>query len=120
MKNIIRCGVAAFVGLWSISIEAAPPTGSDPMTQCHKVHSDVGLLVRATASSKGKKLGSLSKGDRVQLDGEELAGTGAVYPMIKKDADGAYWVKIKAPKEGYVLYSSDDDPEYTYIVPCKQ
>jgi len=78
------------------------------------------LLIRATASSKGRKAGSLQKGQKVKLDGESLAGTGAVYPMVKKDGDGAYWVKIKAPKEGYVLYSSDDDPEYTYIVPCSQ
>lgn len=46
------------------------------MAECHKVFSDVGLLVRASAPSKGKKVGSVKKGDKVQLDGEELAGTG--------------------------------------------
>ena len=120
MKNIIRCVAIASVAIWSISTGAAQPTGSDPMTEYHKVYSEVGLLIRATASSKGRKIGSLQKGQKVKLDGESLAGTGAVYPMMKKDAEGAYWVEIKAPKEGYVLYSSDDDPEYTYIVPCSQ
>ncbi len=76
------------------------------------------MLIRATASSKGRKAGSLQKGQKVKLDGESLAGTGAVYPMVKKDGDGAYWVKVKAPKDGYVLYSSDDDPSYAYLVPC--
>jgi hypothetical protein len=119
MKNIIRCVAIASLAAWSINAHAAPPTGSDPLLECHKVFSEVGLVVRASASSEGRKIGSLSKGQKVQLDGEELEGTGAVYPMIKKSADGSYWVKIKSPKEGYVLYSSDDDPDYTYIVPCK-
>ena len=118
MKNIVRCTAIALAAAWSVSNGAAQPSGSDPMAECHKVHSEVGLLVRASASSKGRKVGNLSKGDKVRLDGESLAGTGAVYPMIQKDADGAYWVKIKAPKAGYVLYSSDDDPKYTYLVPC--
>ena len=96
------------------------PTGSDPLLQCHRVFSEVGLLVRASASSKGRKVGSVKKGDKVQLDGEELSGTGAVYPQMKTDDDGGYWVKIKSPVAGYVLYTSEDDPEYRYIVPCKQ
>lgn len=89
------------------------------MQQCHKVFSEVGLIVRATASSKGRKLGSLSKGEKVQLDGEKLGETGAVYPMIQDGAEGTYWIKLKKPIAGYVLYSSDDDADYTYIVPCK-
>ena len=119
MKNILRCVAIASLAACGISADAAPPTGSDPLLQCHKVFSEVGLVVRASASSDGKKIGSLSKGEKVQLDGEELPGTGAVYPMIKNGADGEYWVKIKSPKAGYVLYSSDDDSDYTYIVPCK-
>jgi hypothetical protein len=83
------------------------------------VFSEVGLIVRASASSDGKKVGSLSKGQRVQLDGEELEGTGAVYPQMKKDSEGSYWIKLKSPTAGWVLYTSDDDLDYTYIVPCK-
>jgi hypothetical protein len=120
MQNIIRAVAIACVAVWTLCPAIAQPTGSDPLAECHKVHSEVGLLIRATASSSGKKVGSLSKGEKVQLDGEELAGTGAVYPMMKKDSDGAYWVKIKAPKEGYVLYTSDDDLDYKYIVPCRK
>ena len=119
MKNTLRCAVIVFVAFWGTNTDAAPPTGSDPMTQCHKVFSEVGLLVRASASSSAKKIGSLTKGQKVQLDGESLPETGAVYPMIKKDSEGSYWIKLKAPKAGYVLYSSDSDPNYTYIVPCK-
>ena len=118
MKNLIRFIAVASLAVSASTIDAAPPTGSDPLLECHKVHSEVGLLVRSSASSNGKKLGSLSKGDKVQLDGESLPGTGAVYPMIKKDSEGAYWVKIKSPKAGYVLYSSDSDPDYQYVVPC--
>ena len=121
MHNVIRAGLIAIVGVWSIATAAAEaPTGSDPLTQCHRVNSEVGLLIRASASSNGRKVGSVKKGDKVQLDGEELAGTGAVYPQMKKDKDGGYWVKIKAPASGYVLYTSEDDTDYRYIVPCKQ
>ncbi len=121
MKNVLRAVVAAIVGLWSIGTASAEaPTGSDPLLECHRVNSEVGLLIRASASSSGRKVGSVKKGDKVKLDGEELAGTGAVYPQMKKDKDGGYWVKIKAPAEGYVLYTSDDDTDYRYIVPCKQ
>ena len=120
MKNIFRSAAFAAVALWTLSTGAAQPTGSDPMAECHKVFSEVGLQIRATASSEGRKVGSLQKGQKVKLDGESLAGTGAVYPMIKEDDAGGYWVKIKAPKAGYVLYSSDDDPSYTYLVPCSK
>lgn len=121
MQNIIRAGMIAIVSVWSIGTAAAEaPTGSDPLAECHRVFSEVGLIVRATASSNGKKVGRLEKGEKVQLDGEELSGAGAVYPMMKKDSTGGYWIKIKAPKEGYVLYTSADDTEYRYIVPCKQ
>lgn len=120
MTNIIRCVLATCAAaLSSSSIEAAPPSGSDPLAECQKVHSDVGLIVRASASSNGKKIGRLEKGVKVQLDGEELSGTGAVYPMMKKDSEGGYWIKIKAPQEGYVLYTTADDTDYTYVVPCK-
>ena len=118
MRNLIRWVAVASVVTFCLSTEAAQPTGSDPMQECHKVFSEVGLLVRASPSSEGKKLGSLEKGEKVRLDGETLAGTGAVYPMIQKDSDGSFWVKIKAPKAGYVLYSSADDENYTYLVPC--
>ena len=118
MRNLI-CGVAAACVLTlGLRADAAQPTGSDPMEECHKVFAEVGLLVRASPSSGGKKVGSLAKGEKVRVDGETLEGTGAVYPMIKKDSEGAFWVKIKAPKAGYVLYSSADDADYTYIVPC--
>jgi hypothetical protein len=120
MTNIIRCTVVALTVALSSSIQAAPPTGSDPLTECHRVFSEVGLIVRASASSKGKKIGRLEKGAKVMLDGEELSGTGAVYPMMKKDSEGGYWIKIKSPQEGYVLYTSEDDTDYTYIVPCKR
>ena len=120
MTNITRCILTLLAAAIAASIEAAPPTGSDPLDECHKVHSEVGLIVRASASSNGKKVGRLEKGAKVQLDGEELSGTGAVYPQMKKDSEGGYWVKIKAPQAGYVLYTTADDTDYTYIVPCKQ
>ena len=120
MQKFVRRAVIAVVAVWSVGTAAAEaPTGSDPLLQCHKVNSEVGLLIRASASSNGRKVGSVKKGDRVQLDGEELSGTGAVYPQMKKDKDGGYWVKIKSPAAGYVLYTSEDDTEYRYIVPCK-
>ena len=120
MTNLLRLILVALTAALGSSIEAAPPTGSDPLLECHRVFSEVGLIVRASASSKGKKIGRLEKGAKVMLDGEELSGTGAVYPMIKKDSEGGYWIKIKSPEEGYVLYTSEDDTDYTYIVPCKQ
>lgn len=121
MQYIIRGIVVAFAATtWSINPAAAGlPTGSDPLTECHKVASEVGLLIRTGASSESKKIGSLQKGQKVNLDGEELAGTGAVYPMMKTSSDGGFWVKIKTPKAGYVLYATKDDPEYRYLVPCK-
>ena len=121
MQNIIR-GVAVACAVAALSVSPAIgqlPTGSDPLAACHKVDSEVGLLIRAGASSESRKLGSLKKGQKVELDGEELAGTGAVYPMMKKSADGGYWLKIKAPKAGYVLYAVQDDPNFRYLVPCK-
>ena len=99
--------------------QAEIPSGSDPMQRCHKVFSEVGLIVRASASSDGKRIGSLEKGEKVKLDGEDLPGTGAVYPMIQTGDDGTYWIKLKSPKAGYVLYASDDDPNYNYLVPCE-
>ncbi|HEX8373081.1 MAG TPA: SH3 domain-containing protein [Chthoniobacterales bacterium] len=96
------------------------PTGSDPLLQCHKLHSDgVGLVVRAGASSKSRKLGTLEAGQKVKLDGEVLPDTGAVYPIIKTDSDGGYWIKIKGPKVGYVLFASKDDEEFRYLIPCE-
>ena len=120
MTNLIRCTFLALTVALTSSVHGAPPTGSDPLLECHKVYSEVGLIIRASASSNGKKIGRLEKGAKVQLDGEELSGTGAVYPQMKKDSEGGYWVKIKAPQAGYVLYTTADDTDYTYIVPCKQ
>ena len=118
------CSIAVALALTSFGFlhnaAAELPTGSDPMAKCHKLHSDgVGLVVRASASSKGRKIGSLEAGEKVQLDGEELPGTGAVYPMIKTDSDGGYWIKIKKPTDGYVLLASEDDPDFRYLIPCK-
>jgi len=125
MRKIIRqglvAGMAGIVGVCAINSAAAQvPTGSDPLPQCHRVHSEVGVVVRASGSSKGRKIRSLENGTTVQLAGEALAGTGAVYPQIQKEKDGSYWIKIKTPTAGYVLYTSDQDPSYKYIVPCKQ
>lgn len=125
MKKLIRhgllAGVMGIVGVCGINFAAAQvPTGSDPLPQCHKVNSEVGLIVRATGSSKGRKIRTLENGTKVQLSGESLPGTGAVYPEIQKEKDGSYWIKIKTPTTGYVLYTSDQDPSYKYIVPCKQ
>ena len=119
MTKLTQTCAIALLALWSVAETDAQPTGSDPLLQCHRVHSEVGLIVRASASSEGRKVGSLEKGARVQLDGEELEETGAVYPIMKKTNDGSYWVKIKSPVAGYVLYTSDDDLEYSYIKPCK-
>ena len=118
-KIICSLAVACLTSFGAGHAAAELPTGSDPLLQCHRVFSEVGLIVRASASSEGRKVGSLKKGEKVQLDGEELAGTGAVYPQIKTDEEGGYWVKIKSPKAGYVLYTSEDDSAYRYIVPCK-
>lgn len=113
-------GIAAALTLVTFQNASAElPTGSDPLAECHKVDSEVGLLIRAGASSDSRKLGSLKKGQKVQLDGEELSGTGAVYPMMKTSSDGGFWVKIKAPQAGYVLYATKDDPDFRYLVPCK-
>lgn len=89
------------------------------MQECHKVFSEVGLIIRAEASSESRKVGRLAKGAKVKLAGEVLKDTGAVYPEIQVDDAGAYWIRIKAPQRGYVLYGSKDDPEYSYIVPCE-
>ncbi len=117
-------GVAVALALTTLSAlhnaSAELPTGSDPLAECHKVESEVGLLIRAGASSDSRKLGSLKRGQEVQLDGEELTDAGAVYPMIKTSSDGGYWVKIKAPKAGYVLYATKDDPDFRYLVPCEE
>ena len=118
-KLVCSLAIACLTSFSVATTRAEVPTGSDPLLKCHRVFSEVGLLVRASASSKGRKLGSLKKGEKVQLDGEELSGTGAVYPQIKTDDEGGYWVKIKSPTAGYVLYTSEDDSEYRYIVPCK-
>jgi hypothetical protein len=125
MNKIIRHGLVAVIlgvaGICGIiSAAGLAPTGSDPLPQCHRVNSEVGLIVRASGSSKGRKIRSLENGTKVQLAGEALAGTGAVYPQIQKEKDGSYWIKIKTPTAGYVLYTSDQDPSYKYIVPCKQ
>lgn len=121
MRKLVRRIVIGGLGVCMIGTAAAEaPTGSDPLLECHRVFSEVGLIVRTAASSQGRKIGSLKKGEKVMLEGEELSGTGAVYPQMKKDKEGGYWIKIKVPYEGYVLYTSDDDTEYRYIVPCKQ
>ncbi len=49
----------------------------------------------------------------------QRGGTGAVYPEIQDGADGEYWIKLKRPIAGLVLYTTDSDPDYTYIVPCR-
>src|SRR5204862_5472619 len=103
MRKIIRQGlVAGMAGMCAINSAAAQvPTGSDPLPQCHRVHGEVGVVVRASGSSKGRKIRSLENGKTVQLAGEALAGTGAVYPQIQKEKGGSYWIKIKAPTAGY-------------------
>ena len=85
MQKLLCTIATALAALLPASAEL--PTGSDPLLQCHKLHSEgVGLVVRASASSKGRKLGTLEAGQKVKLDGEELPGTGAVYPIIKTDS----------------------------------
>ncbi|HEX8313067.1 MAG TPA: SH3 domain-containing protein [Chthoniobacteraceae bacterium] len=118
MRKTVCALAITFTALYQATAEL--PTGSDPLLQCHKLHSDgVGLVIRATASAKGRKLGTLEAGKKVKLDGEELPGTGAVYPMIKTDAEGGYWIKIKSPIAGYVLYASQDDEDFRYLIPCE-
>lgn len=85
LKKIIRCSLVAIAGALTTRIEAAPPTRSDPLLECHRVYSEVGLIVRTAASSQGRKIGSLKKGEKVLLQGEELSGTGAVYRQMEKD-----------------------------------
>lgn len=121
MKSLFRAFAFGVVAAWSIeTVVAELPTGSDPMAECHKVFSEVGLVIRTGPSSDAKKIGSLQKGARVKLDGEILKGTGAVYPMIQDGPDGSLWIKLKAPKAGYVLLASEDDPDYRYLVPCEE
>ena len=120
-KLICGLSVVAVVVLGTAQpARAELPTGSDPLLQCHKVQpGSVGLIVRAAAAANGRRVGSLAAGSVVQLDGEKLEGTGAVYPQIQRDKDGAYWIKIKTPTAGFVLFTSEDDPNYRYLVPCK-
>jgi hypothetical protein len=97
---------------------AALPSADDVVPECHKVFSEVGLIVRASGSSKGRRIGSLERGAKVRLAGQKGEGSGTVHPQITKQADGSYWVKIKSPIPGWVLFAGQDDPSYRYLVPC--
>jgi hypothetical protein len=93
------------------------PSPDDVVPQCHKVFSEVGLIVHASASSKSRRIGSLEKGAKVRLAGERQEG-GTVRPELTKQSDGSYWVKIKSPIAGWVLFAVQNDPNYRYLVPC--
>ena len=114
----LAAALFAFVPLQPAAAEM--PTGSDPLTTCQKLHSDgVGLVVRSSPSSKGKRVGSLEAGEKVQLDGEKH-GSDTVYPQMQDDSDGAIWIKLKSPSKGWVLYASPDDEDFRYLIPCRE
>jgi hypothetical protein len=97
---------------------AAMPSADDAIPECHKVFAEVGLIVRASGSAKGRRIGSLERGAKVRLAGENEQGSGTVHPVLAKESDGSYWVKIKSPMPGWVLFAVPNDPAYRYLVPC--
>lgn len=121
MQKVIAALAVVAISLFPLQQTAAEmPTGSDPMLSCQKLHSDgVGLIVRASASSKGKRVGKLEAGEKVQLDGEKH-GSDTVYPQMQDDSEGSIWIKLRKPTAGWVLYASPDDEDFRYLIPCKQ
>ena len=86
------------------------------LSACQKVNSQVGLIVRSEPN--GDKIDSLKFGQKVKPAGEFVEGEPLVNAKVKREGN-TLWVKIKAPVKGWVLFASDDDPEYTYLVPCE-
>ncbi|MFN2475700.1 MAG: SH3 domain-containing protein [Chthoniobacterales bacterium] len=121
MRKLLLSLAVLIISLGGIREAAAQlPTGDEVMTRCQKLHSDgVGLIVRAKGSSKGKKIGSLQAGEKVQLGGEDN-GPDLVRPAIQVEADGSYWIQIKKPLAGWVLFASKADPKFHYLIPCQE
>ncbi len=98
---------------------AASGEDSTPMDRDYKVRCQVGLVVHATPDAKGRRVGTLEDGQKIQLDGKKGPRNGTVFPVVSKDKDtvGATWIQIKAPLQGYILFQADGQPENDYIVP---
>lgn len=108
---------SSIIAIMAIFAGASTLSAQDQLNQCHTVNSQVGLIVRDEPSSDGAKLGTLKYGQKVKLAGEQVEGEPLVNARISKNGN-ENWLKIKQPFKGWVLYFVDDDPNYSYLVPC--
>ena len=116
MRRLARYSIVALVTAFAA---AATAQAADlQLPQCHKVNSQVGLIVREAPSSDASKVGTLKYGEKVLLSGKPVEGDPLIHSKTTK-VGNATWIKIKKPVHGFVLYSVDDDPAYRYLVPCK-
>ena len=58
----------------------------------------------------------------MQLAGKKAPGAGNVFPIVSRDqspgaSKSASWIKIKAPLQGYILFTADENSDHDYIVP---
>ncbi len=102
---------------------AAPKTEVVTVRKSHQVAAPIGLNIRSKPSSKGRWLGSLEEGKKLQLAGGAALRPGFATVHLTQDGEDptAYWAPIQAPVAGYVLYRAlnGDGSSYFYVTPSR-
>ena len=109
-------------GLRRVYQKAASDEDHSPLARDYKVRCQVGLVVHTIPDVKGHRVGTLENGQNVQLAGKKAPGAGNVFPIVSLDrspgvSKSVSWIKIKAPLQGYILFTADENSDHDYIVP---
>lgn len=112
MFYIKKTTLTAFIGIMALEISMPLSVNSQSdisLSGCQKVNYPVGLIVRSAPSSSSRRIGSLIYGQKVKLDGIVKKNSRFVTPTTVEDADGNTWIKIKAPRRGFILFTTGTD-----------
>ncbi|MGB3208855.1 MAG: hypothetical protein WBB28_28015 [Crinalium sp.] len=85
-----------------------------PISACQKVNYPVGLTIRSAPTSSSRRISAVAYGQNVRLAGTlKKAGRRSftVIPTTAKDENGTTWVKIQAPRSGFVLFATGADTD---------
>lgn len=118
--SLARIGAIVFAGLLVVNSNAlaGPARQEVRCPSSHTVNAEVGLVVRAHPNSNSDRVGSVKYGQVVRVVGDKVEGAkGIIASLIEdKQTPGTWWVKIKDPYVGFVLYKADG---YQYLTPGK-
>lgn len=121
MSDIKKITITAFLGLMALELNMPLSVHSQSnmlLSQCQKVNYPVGLIVRSAPSSSSRRVGSIIYGQRVKLDGIVNKNSRKVIPTTVQDKDGNTWVKILAPRRGFILFTTGTDRDS--LISCQQ